>query len=87
MMLSSVPIASLAGLASSTALSGENGRMSVAVSRSNYIYAHFEHVLGIPAPEGSTGLSVNAARTLDLLIDRQQTRLQETRGVYLDFTA
>ncbi|MDR0587039.1 MAG: hypothetical protein LBG26_07355 [Treponema sp.] len=46
------------------------GRMSLPVSRSSYIYSHFEHVSGVPAPEGSQGVTITKLKILDVLIDQ-----------------
>jgi hypothetical protein len=44
--------------------------MSLPVSSSNYIYSHFKHVSGIPAPEGSQGVTITKLKILDVLIDQ-----------------
>jgi hypothetical protein len=46
------------------------GRISLPVAPSQYIYSHFEHVGGVPAPEGQRGVSVNKLKILDVLIDQ-----------------
>ncbi|MDR2049190.1 MAG: hypothetical protein LBP69_07020 [Treponema sp.] len=46
------------------------GKMSLPVSSSNYIYSHFKHVSGIPAPEGSRGVTITKLKILDVLIDQ-----------------
>ena len=46
------------------------GRMALPVSRSSYIYSHFEHVSGIPAPEGTQGVAISKLKILDVLIDQ-----------------
>lgn len=48
----------------------KNGKMSVPVSSSNYIYSHFKHVSGIRAPEGVRGVAINRIKTLDVLIEQ-----------------
>jgi len=48
----------------------QNGRMSVPVSPTTYIYAQFEHVTGVPAPEGVQGVNINRLKILDTLIDQ-----------------
>jgi hypothetical protein len=40
------------------------------VSRSSYIYSHFKHVSGVPAPEGSKGVTITRLKILDVLIDQ-----------------
>jgi hypothetical protein len=44
--------------------------MSLPVSPSSYIYSHFEHVSGVPAPEGSQGVTITKLKILDVLIDQ-----------------
>jgi hypothetical protein len=44
--------------------------MSLPVSPSSYIYSHFRHVSGIPAPEGVQGVTINKLKILDTLIDQ-----------------
>jgi hypothetical protein len=50
--------------------------MSLPVAPSAYIYAHFEHVSGIPAPEGMQGVAINRLKILDTLIE-QLARLKK----------
>ncbi|MDR2731510.1 MAG: hypothetical protein LBB81_11515 [Treponema sp.] len=47
-----------------------SGRMSLPVSPSTYIYSHFKHVSGIPAPEGTLGVNISRLKILDTLIER-----------------
>jgi hypothetical protein len=47
-----------------------SGKMSVPVSPGSYIYSHFKHVSGVPAPEGSRGVSINRLKILDVLIEQ-----------------
>jgi hypothetical protein len=44
--------------------------MSVPVSPGNYIYSHFKHVSGVPAAEGSRGVSISKLKILDVLIEQ-----------------
>jgi hypothetical protein len=44
--------------------------MSLPVSPSNYIYSHFKHVSGTPAPEGVRGVSITRLKILDVLIEQ-----------------
>jgi hypothetical protein len=46
------------------------GKMSLPVAPGNYIYSHFKHVSGTPAPEGSRGVSISRLKILDVLIDQ-----------------
>ena len=47
-----------------------SGRMSLPVSPSNYIYSQFKHVGGIPAAEGTRGVSITKLKILDVLIEQ-----------------
>jgi hypothetical protein len=49
-----------------------DGRMSVPVVPSQMIYAHFKHVSGTPAPEGTTGANVSKLKILNTIIDQLQ---------------
>lgn len=49
--------------------SGE-GKMSLPVSQASYIYSHFRHVSGVPAPEGTKGVAVTKLKILDVLIEQ-----------------
>jgi hypothetical protein len=44
--------------------------MSLPVAPANYIYSHFKHVSGVPAPEGVHGVTINKLKILDVLIER-----------------
>ncbi|MFP3090942.1 hypothetical protein LQZ21_11520 [Treponema sp. TIM-1] len=46
------------------------GRMSLPVSPGSYIYSHFKHVSGTPAPEGTHGVTINKLKLLDVLIEQ-----------------
>ena len=46
------------------------GKMSIPVDNSSLIYSHFEHVSGIPAPEGTEGISISKLNLLDALISQ-----------------
>jgi hypothetical protein len=48
----------------------QTGRMSVPVSPSTYIYSHFKHVSGVPAPDGVEGVNINRLKILDTLIEQ-----------------
>jgi hypothetical protein len=47
-----------------------NGRMSLPVAPSLYIYSHFKHVNGTPAPEGTRGVNISKLKILDTLIEQ-----------------
>jgi hypothetical protein len=44
--------------------------MSLPVAPSAYIYSHFKHVSGVPAPEGAHGVPINKLKVLDVLIEQ-----------------
>ncbi|MDR0443519.1 MAG: hypothetical protein LBH44_08950 [Treponema sp.] len=46
------------------------GRMSIPVSPSQYIYSHFKHVSGVPAPEGTQGVNISKLKIIDTLIEQ-----------------
>ena len=46
------------------------GRMSLPVAPSAYIYSHFKHVSGVPAPEGVQGVTISKLKILDTLIEQ-----------------
>ena len=54
-----------------------NGKPAIPVAPSSYIYSHFEHVSGVPAPEGGQGVAINKLKILDVLID-QLIQMKET---------
>ena len=43
-------------------------KMSLPVDSSSLIYSHFKHVSGVPAPDGSNGVSISKLNLLDVLI-------------------
>ena len=59
-----------------------NGRVSVPVAPSAYIYSHFRHVSGTPAPEGVQGVNISRLKILDTLIE-QLTRAKQQSIPYL----
>ena len=76
------------GLMSATALpsigyaisASRDGRMSMPVAPANYIYSHFKHVSGIPAPEGVRGVAINKLKILDVLIE-QLSQIKKQPGM------
>jgi hypothetical protein len=44
--------------------------MSIPVAPGSYIYSHFKHVSGVPAPEGVRGVAINKLKILDVLIEQ-----------------
>lgn len=62
-----------------------NGRTTVPVPPSSYIYSHFKHISGVPAPEGVRGVSVSKLKILDAMIERlSQMRENRATGVEVD---
>jgi hypothetical protein len=47
-----------------------SGKMSLPVAPSAYIYSHFRHVSGVPAPEGTRGVAISKLKILDVLIEQ-----------------
>jgi hypothetical protein len=60
--------------------------MSLPVARSSYIYSHFKHVSGVPAPEGSRGVAISKLKILDVLIE-QLTQIKRRPEQVLDTDA
>ena len=48
----------------------QNGRITVPVAPSTYIYSQFRHISGVPAQDGVSGVSINKLKILDTLIDQ-----------------
>jgi hypothetical protein len=69
MMYGSAEISNIPG-ASYMVRAFSTGKVAVPVAPSNFIYSHFEHVVGIPAPEGTQGVAVSKLKILDVLIDQ-----------------
>lgn len=61
-----------------------SGRTTVPVSRGSYIYSHFKHVSGVPAPEGVQGASVSKLKILDTLIDRLSQMRKNSASSFVD---
>jgi hypothetical protein len=58
------------GYAMSAGSAVPGGRMSLPVAPALYIYSHFRHVSGVPAPEGTRGVAINKLKILDVLIEQ-----------------
>ena len=43
-------------------------KMSIPVDSASLVYSHFEHVSGIPAPQGTQGIAISKLNLLDALI-------------------
>ena len=48
----------------------QSGKAFLPVSPSSYIYAHFKHISGTPAPEGVQGVNINKLKIIDTLIEQ-----------------
>ena len=46
----------------------QSGKMSLPVDPASLIYSNFEHVSGIPAPDGTQGVTISKLNLLDVLI-------------------
>ena len=57
-----------------------DGRMSLPVSPSVYIYSHFKHVTGVPAPEGIQGVNISRLKILDTLIEQLARMKKQPSG-------
>jgi hypothetical protein len=66
MNIGSVPFPSI-GYAISVS---QGGRMSLPVPESSYLYSHFKHVSGVPAPEGIEGVNIDRLKILNTLIEQ-----------------
>ncbi|GMO26471.1 MAG: hypothetical protein LBG79_01840 [Spirochaetaceae bacterium] len=66
--------------ASFSAKANMNNRTTLPVPPASYIYAHFKHVSGTPAPEGVSGVAVAKLKLLDSIIERiSQQGLPKTK--------
>jgi hypothetical protein len=59
----------------------QGNRVSVPVSPSAYIYSHFEHISGVPAPDGVSGVNINKLKIIDTLIDQLSRIRKETETI------
>jgi hypothetical protein len=61
--------------------------MALPVAPASYIYSHFKHVSGVPAPEGSHGVTISKLKILDVLIEQlAQVKKQPSPDVRLEGT-
>ena len=67
----------------------QGGKTAIPVAPSNYIYSQFEHVSGIPAPEGGKGVAINKLKILNVLIDQliQMRNNPKPELIYGDFNS
>ena len=56
----------------------QGSRVAVPVSPSAYIYSHFKHVSGVPAPEGESGVNINKLKIIDTLIEQLSKMKKES---------
>ena len=61
-------------------------KMSLPVASSSLVYSFFEHVSGIPAPQGSQGVSISKLHLIDVLIE-QINKINSNRVVPATMTA
>jgi hypothetical protein len=73
-----IPNNSLSGI--SALNNGGGGKIALPVEPSSLIYSHFRYVSGVPAPEGSHGLTISKLNILDVLID-QMNQIKKTLAV------
>ena len=76
MNISDIPYPTFPSLGYAISIAQSSGRASVPVSPSAYIYSHFEHVSGVPAPEGVKGVNIDKLKILDTLIG-QLSRMKQ----------
>ena len=69
------------------ALSAGEGRMSLPVSPSSYIYSHFKNVSGTPAPEGTQGVNITRLKILDTLIEQLNRIKNQASPFFADSAA
>jgi len=77
MNISDIPYPAFPSMGYAITIAQSNGRASVPVSPSAYIYSHFEHVSGVPAPEGVKGVNIDKLKILDTLIGQLSRMKQE----------
>ena len=54
----------------SSSMAAVAGKMYVPVSKSALLYSHFDHVSGVAASNGQSGVSISKLRILNSLIER-----------------
>ena len=64
-MISVIPNTSITGIGHVMA---QNGKISIPVAPASMVYSHLQHVSGIPAPEGTQGVTITKLNVLDALI-------------------
>jgi len=76
MNISDIPYTTFPSVGYAISIAQSSGRASVPVSPSAYIYSQFEHVSGVPAPEGVRGVNIDKLKILDTLIG-QLSRMKQ----------
>jgi hypothetical protein len=56
---------------------GGGGKIALPVEPASLLYSHFKYISGVPAPEGSQGLTISKLNILDVLID-QMNQIKKT---------
>jgi len=77
MNISDIPYPAFPSLGYAISIAQNSGRASIPVSPSTYIYSHFEHVSGVPAPDGVKGVNLDKLKILDTLIGQLARMKQE----------
>jgi hypothetical protein len=80
MNISDIPYPAFPSLGYAISIAQSNGRASIPVSPSTYIYSHFEHISGVPAPEGVKGVNIDKLKILDTLIGQLARMKQQTES-------
>jgi hypothetical protein len=57
------------------------GRIALPVEPSSLLYSHFKNVSGVPAPEGSNGITISKLNILDVLIEQMNQIKQKPEPV------
>jgi hypothetical protein len=68
-MTSSIGNINIFSYGNSFATSGAAGKLYVPVSRSALLYSHFDHVSGVAAKSGQSGVSISKIQILNSLIE------------------
>ena len=69
MNIGSVPYHAFPSIGYAISIS-QGGRISLPVSESSYIYSHFQHVSGTPAPDGVRGVNITKLAIIDSLVEQ-----------------
>jgi hypothetical protein len=88
MNISDIPYPAFPSMGYAISIS-QSGKASVPVSPSAYIYSNFEHINGVPAPEGVRGVNIDKLKILDTLLEqlsriKKQSETPETALAGID---